>query len=135
MNRLTYKLNAEEQKEHRSRYIHFEYLPIPDYDIKRGNYDRITTDMIYNKLGRLEDLEEQIGCPLEILIKAILHGIYILDNRTRKLKFFSIQDISTRFEEEITDDGNMYLVIGSYDENVEVDQYKKTWWLKEDKSE
>jgi hypothetical protein len=84
MERLTYKLNAEEQKEHRSRYIQFEYLPIPDYDIKRGNYDRISTDMIYNKLGQLEDLLENADS-IKIIKRngvASLHIDMILDDET-----------------------------------------------------
>ena len=31
---------------------------------------------LYNKLGKLEDLGEELGCPLEVLVKA-LNGFYI----------------------------------------------------------
>jgi hypothetical protein len=136
MNRLTYKLNAEEQKEYRSRYIQFEYLPIPDYDIKRGNYDRISTDMIYNKLGRLEDLEEQIGCPLDVAVKALLNGVYESytdygDNNSIKIRHRKVRGIER--------DGLSVIntICGSpeCDDWFEYKDYKKTWFLKKDKSE
>lgn len=57
--RLTYKLNEQEQEEHKTKYLKFEYFPIPDYCIEKGNYGRITSDMIYKKLGQLEDLMEK----------------------------------------------------------------------------
>jgi len=31
----------------------------------------------YNKLGKLEDIEEELGIPLEVLFKALKDGIYV----------------------------------------------------------
>ena len=64
MNRLTYKLDEPIK----TKYLNYEYKRIPDYDINRGNYGRISDDMIFNKLGKLEDIEEELGIDL---IKAI----------------------------------------------------------------
>jgi hypothetical protein len=123
MNRLTYKLNAEEQKEYRSRYIQFEYLPIPDYDIKRGNYDRISTDMIYNKLGQLEDIEEQIGCPLEVRVK-IFTGAKVYDSN------------GTEYEVQYVYENEFMATDGTCDDNgidneyhFLFNEYNQFWWL------
>jgi len=148
MNRLTYKLNAEEQKEYRSRYIQFEYLPIPDYDIKRGNYDRISTDMIYNKLGKIEDLldqynvkdleeldklltmatsyeelSKQIGCPLEVRVK-IFTGAKVYDSN------------GTEYEVQYVYENEFMATDGSCDDNgsdneyyFQFNEYNQFWWL------
>ena len=64
MNRLTYKLDEPIK----TKYLNYEYNRIKDYDIDRCNYGRITDDMILNKLGQLEDIEEELGIDL---IKAV----------------------------------------------------------------
>lgn len=74
MGRLTYKLNEKQEEDMSTKYLHFKYYRIPDYDFDRGNYDRITSDMIYNKLGELEDLEEELGIDLIKVLKAIKQG-------------------------------------------------------------
>lgn len=55
MNRLTYKLDNPIK----TKYLNYEYHRIPDYDIDRGNFGRISDDMIFNKLGKFEDLLEK----------------------------------------------------------------------------
>ena len=139
MERLTYKLNAEEQKEHRSKYIQFEYLPIPDYDIEHGNYDRITTDMIYNKLGKLEDLEEQIGCPLEVIAKASQNGIWVKD-KWQGIKHISSDDLNISIRNDDVIFQELYYedldsVMDTTGRRYYGSDYKKTWWFKKYKSE
>lgn len=58
MERLTYKLDEPIK----GNYLNYKYMRIADYDIKRGNYGRISDWMIYNKLGELEDLMELYHC-------------------------------------------------------------------------
>lgn len=92
-----------------------------------------------NKLGKLEDIEEQLGCPLEAREQAlkqryiyttwhsrdglekqeITHLVYDKD-----IKMWIFKDLEKNTE-------------GFYCElaNIPVDGYKKTWWLKEDRSE
>ena len=65
MNRLTYKLDEPIK----TKYLNYEYNRIKDYDIDRCNFGRITDDMIFNKLGKLEDIEEELGIDLITLFK------------------------------------------------------------------
>jgi hypothetical protein len=145
MERLTYKLNAEEQKEHRSRYIQFEYLPIPDYDIKRGNYDRISTDMIYNKLGKLEDLMEKYNVNEEdieralIVKKIIQNGSIYYEDEDGEGTYYLGPELYFDFET------NEIVLSLEFDDEycskweeiarLPILDYKKKYWLKEDKSE
>lgn len=82
--------------------------------------------LMYEKLGQLEDLEEKLGCPLDIINKALKKGIYIKN----------IYDEMTNFKCRLTykneELGWYFNIINGY---VMVKDYKKTWWLKEDKSE
>lgn len=46
--------------------------------LKNGNYIcGIIKGGFVDKLGRLEDLEEELGCPLDVLVKALMNGIWI----------------------------------------------------------
>lgn len=65
MNRLTYKLDEPIK----TKYLNYEYKRIPDYDINRGNYGRISDDMIFNKLGKLEDIEKDLDIELTTLFE------------------------------------------------------------------
>lgn len=73
MNRLTYKLDEPIK----TKYLNYEYNRIKDYDINRCNFGRITDDMIFNKLGKLEDIEEELGIDLITLFKALKDGVFI----------------------------------------------------------
>lgn len=85
------------------------------------------------KLGKLEDLEEEIGCPLEAVAKAITYGIaYELKNGL----------IESEPHISLTECGYGYILCsGSSTRKViengefQTKDYKKTWWLKEDRSE
>ena len=76
MNRLTYKLDECIK----TKFLNYEYGRIKDHDIMRGNLGRITDDMIFNKLGQLEDIEEENGIDLITLFKALKYGFYIKYN-------------------------------------------------------
>lgn len=56
MGRLTKKLKEPAK----TKYLHYDYMRIGDYDIDNGNYGRISDDMVYNKLGKFEDIEELV---------------------------------------------------------------------------
>ena len=84
MSRLTYKL----YEPIKTKYLNYEYNRIPDYDIDRGNLGRISDDMIFNKLGKLEDLLEKYEiedlAELEIALDQYYHRY---DNvQTRRVK-------------------------------------------------
>ena len=41
--------------------------------------ENIDNEEIFNKLGKLEDIEQELGIPLEVLFKALKDGVYIID--------------------------------------------------------
>ena len=87
---------------------------------------------LYNKLGKLEDLEEEIGCPLEVVEKAIKNGIYTKESELdNKLELFEVRGIEKNGVSVIS----KFCSYAECDFICEYKDYKKTWWLKEDKSE
>lgn len=118
-----------------SRLTYKENFDIPEYKLLKGrecqwrkklkneNYELI--DKAINKLGKLEDLEEQLGCPLEVREQAFNNGFYdengnhyICEHYVPYLKQMHTKGIMTHTEKRFR-----------------LKDYKKTWWLKKDKSE
>ena len=103
-------------------------------DLKRYEYKQdergycfIQEGQIVNKLGKLEDLEEELGCPLEVRERAIKYGIYIknIDGEMVNFKVMLVyKNEQLGYYFRIVNDGYVLLT-----------DYKKTWFLKEDKSE
>lgn len=93
------------------------------YEINLDMIDKNIEDC-RTKLGKLEDLEEEIGCPIEVIFRALKDGIYSKDFR---------EDITQRAVLMFWEDYGWILQTYSCDEYTK--DYKKTWWLKEDKSE
>ena len=102
---------------------------------------------MYDKLFELENIEESLGCPLEVVFKAIEDGIVIigdinqygamtlwLDNKPlealigEKLSFEEPRLIKYN-EWCFSCDG------GSYRGCVSLKDYGKTWWLKSEREE
>jgi len=89
-----------------------------------------------NENSEYKKLEEEIGCPLKVLFKALKNGIY-------KYMYFDINNPVFRHFDELDTDGEFlffeYLKHDTYgqEENGDVylKDYMKTWWLKEDRSE
>jgi len=107
-------------------------------DKSTKEYD-LWVDKAIQKLGKLEDLEEQLGCPLEVLVKAIKNGIWFI-NEDDKLEYI---DEALCFNTKLNTDKLVFDNYGYYCKNIEklkgnqiyLEDYKKTWWLKEDRSE
>ena len=112
------------------------------YDKKQKHYIRLASRLATdNKLGKLEDLEEQLECSLEVVAQALSRGFYIdiskveidppLQNPSEDLllvncpKDFRLNLWYERIE------------VASFGHYLEIylKDYKKTWFLKEDKSE
>ena len=96
-----------------------------DNEYKFADED-VSIEEIVDKLGKLEDIEEQLGCPLDVLVKILLYPKI----RTR----FGIREID-KIDYYVEDDNRglmIYFKNGTFDK---VSNYKKTWWLKEDRSE
>ena len=74
-----------------------------------------------NKLGRLEDLEEKIGCSFLVVFEGINNGIY----DKKGFHYTVILDL----------DFLRAYPLDLFDEKWQLSDYQKTWWLKEDKSE
>ena len=97
---------------------------------------------IYNTYNQLT---EQLGCPLEVVIKALKNGVYVLDEETGETKLIlrgfknSTQDfedgvfgfVDDRFwaMKKLEETGLYIPIFYAWKD------YKKTWWLKKDKSE
>ena len=99
------------------------------YDEKKKQYIRLVSRLaVDNKLGKLEDLEEKLGCPLDVVVKALKIGIYT------NLKNWNREDLTKYFCLNLYNlDTEWYL--GNPIIFVNLKDYKKTWWLREDKSE
>ncbi len=114
------------------------------------DYIRLATrdkQQFINKLGRLEDLEEQIGCPLEVFVKLTLgQKIWVEVDGMKCYEGNHYAEIDTSFDVDEDDWGETEFwawyssYLGDYTKAsdhviLKVKDYKKTWWLKEDKSE
>ena len=93
------------------------------YEPDKSNYMDIT-----NKLGKLEDLEDQLGCPLDVVVKALKEGIYKKCTYDIGMTYIEPQYLS--FDGKCLD-----CSIGDFLDYVNVADYGKTWWLKGDKEE
>lgn len=134
------------------------------------------TDEVTHKLGKFEDLEEELGCPLEVLVKAMKDGFWFekngigfektlfqkgffrnlspsYNNLTNSIDVeFEIiygvrfcynwkEDMVSYNENDIINPYGSKLAEKSYAVNLctyhsyKLSDYKKTWWLKEDRGE
>ena len=101
----------------------------------------------YNKLANLEDLEDELGCPLEVVFKAIEDGIVIIGDLKEngnmtlwldKKPLIALIGEKRNFEEPRLIKYNVWCFScesGSYSGCVALEDYGKTWWLKGDRSE
>lgn len=96
---------------------------------------------LYNKLGKLEDLENRIGCPLEIILKIMLKEIDTIFVIYGDGGYNSPYDDIIPANVDGLYDMKNYLDLESLwviETNlcpIPLKDYKMTWWLNEDKSE
>ena len=75
-----------------------------------------------DSLSKYKNLEEQIGCPLEVVVKALKQDyIYTKSGKHSRIEFGTY--------------GFEWCICYGLSTQIRVANYKKTWWLKEDKSE
>lgn len=108
---------------------------LENYKVRRYGREEWETSVqkVINKLGKLEDIEEELGCPLVVVFKALKEGIvYEKEN-----KYVLIPNLI--FAQLLNEDVDDYHFI-NYDlpnlENnliVKLSDYQKTWWLKGEK--
>ena len=96
------------------------------------------TDDLKNKLGKFEDLQDELGCPLDVVFKALKdnHIIFkhVVGLENPKITFethriLGLICIGGKFGLELCD--------GVFGDEFYVDtkDYQKTWWLKVDWSD
>lgn len=93
------------------------------HHFRRCEYLRNGTPRVetLNKLGKLEDLEEQLGCTFETIIKATTNGIIDFEGKEHEVVF-----------------GGYYLFVVEEDElrhAFALKNYRKSWWLRGERDE
>lgn len=80
--------------------------------------------VLYEENKKYKQLQEELGCPLKVVFKAIEYGIYDKKGEERSVNF----DYN-KWEKEY------YFNAFSYDDNIKLylRDYKRTWWLVSDK--
>lgn len=80
---------------------------------------------IENKLKELEDLEEQLGCPLDVRERAFDNGFYDVDGNHYFCEHYVpyLKEMHTRG------------LMDGTSKRFKLKDYKITWFLKKDKSE
>ena len=112
------------------------------YDEKQKQYIRLASRLaVDNKLGKLEDLEEQLCCPLEVVFEALSRGFYIDINKIEidpplknPIEDLLLVNCPKDFRLNLWYERIEVASFGHYLE-IYLKDYKKTWWLKKDKSE
>ena len=150
--RLTRKTNEKDFENKERVYYMYDDENTPDKFIKKYPYHLINyirfddCNEIINKLGRLEDLEEELGCPLPLIFDAIKKGIvvkpyedeygYITLWNSRKETELDTTVSKLDFEEPellFFDSWVFSCSSGCYRGCVRLKDYQKTWWLKGEK--
>lgn len=112
------------------------------------NYAAYSTDELrYCKLGKLEDLEEELGCPLEVVFGFLTHNIteiiieYDDFSGNYASPYCTDEDIVEAYVSSIYDRNEIdgiskpELVVETNMGTFPLSDYKEHWWLKKDKSE
>lgn len=126
MSRLTRKASKQELID--SKYL-FNYVDNSINPNPLCNPRKVSN--VYDKLGKLEDLEEKYGLPLDVLVTLLDRYQYYDEDGHLKiihsLDMYHKQILIKKYE----NDDDIY----GYYEHLNFKDYKVTWWLKEDKSE
>jgi len=94
----------------------------------RDDIEDMFTVKFSEPLDEVSDLQEQIDCPFEVVVKAISNGIYVKDS----LKENKINYIPTVTLSKV---GTEFYLSNHCDFCVNVRDYKTLFWLKKDQSE
>lgn len=79
------------------------------------------------KLGQLEDLEERIGCPLDILIRLQHQHLYYAEKGLYMFEYIDFWKYEIVRKKYIDEDD-----LTGYYEYIPLENYGKTWWLDEE---
>ena len=100
-----------------------------EYKQDENGYCYLSEEQLVNKLGKLEEIERDIGCPLEVRLK-ITSGTTVYTD-WGKMTVDRVGDSIFTVE-------NKGALINQFNKNIFIYRYsdhKKTWWLKKGKSE
>ncbi|MCM1556777.1 MAG: hypothetical protein NC087_04505 [Anaeroplasma bactoclasticum] len=103
-------------------------------------------------MAKCIQIEQEIGCPIYVVFKALQYGIVIINEKGYYNTAYSKEEFDNKFKQSKYDFPKLYvdydgLILseldspygdtecGYYGCRVKVSDYKKTWWLKEDRSE
>lgn len=120
MERLTKKIKGESG----------DFYEISD-EFQPSSEDECIDDLS-EKLGKLEDIEERMDCPLEIMLQVFRKGIYVKNEYTDyKIEYWYPQEI------KVIDAGSQWDVckIGRQNKYVASFNYKKSWALTKEELE
>lgn len=103
-----------------------------------GTYDVLLEQQFYanKKLGQLEDSAEEIGCPLEIVITLYFKRgkleVFYRGKMREVIRVVAFEQATRPYMDIFYRDNEkeQFKV-----KTIWLDDYKKTWWLKEDRSE
>lgn len=96
------------------------YYTIPEELVKHAYFAEI-----YTKLKHLENIEEELGCPLDVREQAFNNGFYDENGNHYYCEHY------VPFLKQMHTTG----IMASEEKRFNLKDYKKTWWLKKDKSE
>jgi len=110
-----------------------------------GGYNAVDTDeyACVVKLGKLEDLEEQLGCPLDFIFKVLnspkiyIEGMNVRGEYDDRFKFHSKPNnyILSPYAIQGKNPQVLFIDRWGYGYDLRLSDYKKTWWLKENREE
>lgn len=95
-------------------------------------------DRCIQKLGKLEDIEQELGIPLEVLFKALKEGAYTkIDGQIWKCKSIDIyhSDYFKKYLLEAYCIENVETFDSSYEHQLNIEDYGKTWALTKEELE
>ena len=121
------KLTKEQIEDIADDLNNFDFLPVTPDGVEEKERICKGVEQMRDELLAYRQLAEQIGCPLEVFIKAILNGIYT-------------DIVGSYFDDDFwvkTHWDGQYpcFVFQGQCRWVKSCDYKKSWWLKADKSE
>lgn len=93
--------------------------------IYNPNKELLFIGEVMNKLGKLEDLEDELGCPLEVAFKAL---------KEEKIYFNWYGKVESDTAVSLEKDCSGVLYISTYNDLYFcLKDYGKTWWLDSDR--
>ena len=90
---------------------------------------------ICNKLGQLEDIEDELGIGLITLFKAKTKGIYVLTEELKKPYHFRSWEVEISFNDRCIPNKYIAGVVNGREKQFDFKDYGKTWALTKEELE